>query len=142
MAKAETRTFVSELGAFNIYKKNQGRLARQLTAAAIGLIVVVFAWTLAHNRPLADQPSSIRIAVAGMVLVIGGWLAFRVVNYPPFAEFLISVEGEMHKVTWSSWPELWRAVAVVLSTMIFLGLILALYDFVWAWVLRAIGVIQ
>ena len=142
MAKAETRSFVSELGAFNIFKKNQGRLARQLTAAAIGLIVVVFAWSVVHDKLLLTQPNSVRIAVAGIILVVGGWLTFRIVNYPPFAEFLISVEGEMHKVTWSSWPELWRAVAVVLCTMIFLGSILALYDFVWAWFLRAIHVIQ
>jgi len=142
MAKAETRSFVSELGAFNIFKKNQGRVARQLTAGAIGLIVIVFAWSVYHDKSLSSQPNSVRMMVAGIIIVVGGWLTFRIVNYPPFAEFLISVEGEMHKVTWSSWPELWRAVAVVLSTMIFLGLILALYDFVWAWLLRSVGVIQ
>lgn len=142
MAKAVTRSFVAELGTISIFKRNQGRITRQLTAAGIGLIFVVFAWSLVHGPLLVQQSNTVKIVIGGIILAAGGWLTFRIVNYPPFAEFLISVEGEMHKVTWSAWPELWRAVIVVLCTMVFLGLILAVYDFVWATILRAIHVIQ
>ena len=41
MAKPEEATFVGELWTLNIYKRNQGRLARQITAAAVGLIVLL-----------------------------------------------------------------------------------------------------
>ena len=59
----------------------------------------------------------------------GIWLAFRAVNLPQFADFLISVEAEMDKVTWSSRQELYRATVVVITTMVLLGAILLLYDF-------------
>jgi preprotein translocase subunit SecE len=141
MARTETRSFVSELGAFNIYKRNQGRLTRQLTAAGIGLLVAVGAYWL-FDTPLRGVMLPVRMSLVAVFVTVGAWLTFRLVNYAPFAEFLIAVEGEMHKVTWSSWPELWRATAVVLSTMLFLGVILYVYDTTWALLLRYLHVIQ
>lgn len=141
MARTEARSFVAELGAANIYKRNQGRLTRQLTAAGVGLLVAVGAYWL-YDTPLRSVDVPIKLSVVAVILAVGGWATFRLVNYPPFAEFLISVEGEMHKVSWSTWPELWRATGVVLSTMIFLGCVLLVYDTLWAVILRAIGVIM
>ena len=46
------------------------------------------------------------------VLVGGLWASFRVVQLPSFADFLISVEAEMNKVSWPSWDELIRASIV------------------------------
>ena len=49
------------------------------------------------------------------VLAAGlGWLIFRLVQYPPFVDFLIATEAEMNKVSWTSRAELNRATAVVL----------------------------
>ena len=61
---------------------------------------------------------------------IGAWAAFRVVNIPRFAEFLISVENEMGKVSWPSRGELFRASLVVLIVIFMLTAILFTYDFV------------
>ena len=44
-------------------------------------------------------------------MAIGLWASFRVVQMPAFADFLISVEGEMNKVSWPSRGELFRAIA-------------------------------
>ena len=130
MAKQETGTFWSELTAIGLYKSSQGRLARQLTAAALGIMVVSGAYILSVG-PLSGQSKAVQSAVPLAIVAIGGWVVFRLVNYPRFAEFLISVEAEMGKVSWAPKQELYRATIVVLSTMAFLAVVLFAYDFIW-----------
>lgn len=91
---------------------------------------------------LADVDSTVRIIVSAVVAVAGLWAAYRVVNYPQFAEFLIEVQHEMAKVSWPSWPNLQRSTAVVLFTMALLSVVLFCYDVVWHWVLKLIHVLQ
>jgi preprotein translocase subunit SecE len=142
MAKQNQNTaFWSELFKANLYKRNQGRLARQLTWVGVMAIVAFGTWTLSQGA-LAEYDRPIRIGVPLLLTVAAGWIAFRAVNYPRFADFLISVEAEIDKVSWSSWPELIRATIVVLCTMLFLGAVLAGYDFAWVSFFRWIGVLQ
>ena len=44
-----------------------------------------------------------------------GWIIFRIVHFPPFAEFLIATEAEMNKVSWTNKDDLFRATTVVLD---------------------------
>ena len=141
MAKAEVGTFWGELASASLYKRNQGRLSRQLTGAGLAGLVGVGAWRLSQTVLLSSE-AWLRYGVPIAIAAVGAWFAFRLVNYPRFAEFLISVEGEMSKVSWPSWVELRRSTVVVLSTMIFLGLVLFTYDFIWYRVLSWIGVLQ
>ena len=140
MAKPENGSFWSELLAVDLYKRNQGRLARQLTAAAIGLMVVAGAYILSQG-PMADYSRGVKVGVPLAITALAAWLVFRLVNYPRFAEFLISVEAEMGKVSWASKQELYRATVVVLSTMFFLAFVLFFFDFLWQWIFRQIGVL-
>lgn len=122
------------------YKRNQGRMARQLTFAAMVAIVAVGAWKLSELEfgaglvPEAIQ-SVLSPRVFGqfvlpvIVLAIGAWIAYRIINIPRFAEFLISVENEMSKVAWPSRSELFRASLVVLVVIFVLTAILLVYDF-------------
>jgi preprotein translocase subunit SecE len=141
MAKPETASLWSELLSVGLYKRNQGRLARQLTAAALGAMVVVGAYILSQG-PLAGFGRAVSTGAPLGICLVAGWLIFRIVNYPPFAEFLISVEGEMGKVSWPSRQEWWRATIVVLTTMLFLALVLFVYDWFWLESLKLIGVLQ
>lgn len=141
MARIADGSLWSELLSANLYKRSQGRLARQLTAAALGLIVVVGAYTLSQG-PLLNFSDTVRSTVPLAICAIAGWIIFRIVNYPVFAEFLISVEGEMSKVSWASRQEWWRATVVVLSTMFFLAIVLFAYDWFWLRALSLIGVVQ
>jgi preprotein translocase subunit SecE len=52
----------------------------------------------------------------------------RIVNLPSFADFLISVEAEMNKVSWPSRGELYRASLVVIVVIFLLTAILLAYD--------------
>ncbi len=63
-------------------------------------------------------------------LALGAWIAFRIVNIPSFADFLISVEAEMNKVSWPSRGELYRASLVVIVVIFLLTAILFTYDLV------------
>jgi preprotein translocase subunit SecE len=141
MAKPENGSFWNELLAVGLYKRNQGRLTRQLTAAGLGALVVVGAYVLSQG-PLSGYTAAVRSGVPAVIVVIAAWMIFRLVNWPLFAEFLISVEAEMNKVSWASPKELYRATIVVLSTMLFLGVVLFAYDNMWLWILTKIGVLQ
>lgn len=141
MAKAEDGSIWRELLSARLYKRSQGRLARQLTALGLGTIVVAGAYILSQG-PLAGSAAAVRTGVPLGICVVAGWTIFRLVNYPQFAEFLISVEGEMAKVSWPSRQEWWRATIVVLSTMLFLAVVLFLWDLIWLRALTAIGVVQ
>jgi preprotein translocase SecE subunit len=72
------------------------------------------------------------------------WLAYRVVNYPVFADFLIATEAEMNKVSWTTRKRLVQDTIVVLVTVILMTLFLFVVDIIWFQVLSwpPIGVIQ
>src|SRR5215213_6645952 len=108
------------------YKRSQGRMARQITFFAILAAVAIGAWRLSD----AATTEMSRYAIPAAVIAIGGWAAFRVVNIPRFADFLISVEAEMNKVSWPSRGELFRASMVVIVVIFLLTAILFTYDLV------------
>jgi len=143
MAKAKAESVVVEFLSVNLYKRNQGKLTRQLTAAAVVLVFGFGALTLGRGM-LSDSSAAIHYGVPGAIAAIGAWLAFRAVNYSKFADFLISVEAEMDKVSWSSWGELRRSTVVVIVTMFSLGALLFFYDVFWQWFfsLRYINFLQ
>ena len=73
------------------------------------------------NTMLAETDRPIRIGIPCAIGLFGMWFGFRLVNYPRFADFLISVEAEMDKVSWPDWPYLVRATGVVMGVMFFTG---------------------
>jgi preprotein translocase subunit SecE len=116
-------------------------LVRQLTAGAAIAAVVLAAWTMSIHL-LNGQDQAVQYGVPIALAIAGIWAVYRLVNYPPFADFLIDVEGEMAKVSWPSAGELKRATVVVLTTMITLSLVLFLYDNLWLQVLRFLRILQ
>jgi preprotein translocase subunit SecE len=61
------------------------------------------------------------------------------VNIPKFADFLVSVESELEKVTWPTRHEVIQATIVVLVAMFSLGVFLFLIDLLWTWLFSFIG---
>src|SRR5207248_2889718 len=45
---------------------------------------------------------SVQFTVPLLLLAAGMWLAWRVVNLPMFADFLIATEAELNKVSWTT----------------------------------------
>jgi preprotein translocase subunit SecE len=108
------------------YKRSQGRIARQVTFFAVLAAVAIGAWRLSS----AASTDVGRYIVPSIVAAVGAWAAFRIVNIPRFADFLISVEAEMNKVSWPSRAELFRASLVVILVIFLLTAILFGYDLV------------
>lgn len=142
MAKPKNNeSFWRELLAVGLYKRNQGRLTRQLSGVALALIVFFGAWRL-YEGPLHDFPGLIGGGVPFSLALLGAWIIYRAVNFPQFADFLISVEAEMDKVSWSSRDELLRATVVVIVTMVVMGVVLFFFDMIWQRFFEFIGFLQ
>ncbi len=62
-----------------------------------------------------------RLALPAAFAVVLGWIIFRIVHFPPFAEFLIATEAEMNKVSWTNKEDLIRATTVVLATVLLMA---------------------
>ena len=117
-------------GFFNTsrYKRSQGRVARNLTLTAMVAVVAAGAWLLSDRYSSGSEIQQYVIPL--VVLAAGCWASYRVINIPAFADFLISVEAEMNKVSWPTRSELWRASMVVIVVIFFLAALLFAYDIV------------
>ena len=153
-------TFFRELLHVGIYKRSQGRVTRQITFAALAAAIalgllrlssILMTSSLAGNmaagfaaRPLLLPFFWIATGCAWISAVPGfylwfptlllaafAWVAYRLVNFPSFADFLIAVEAEMNKVSWPTRIELFRSSIVVLIMMFAFGIFLAGCDIFW-----------
>jgi preprotein translocase SecE subunit len=85
----------------------------------------------------------IRITVPILLILLSLWFAWRVVNLPTFADFLIATEAELNKVSWTTRRRLFQDTVVVLMTMVLLAGLLFAMDQIWLHLLswKRIGVI-
>lgn len=142
MAKEKTATanpILRELFQFGIYKRSQGKIARQVTFGVLWVCVALGAWRLSVFE--VDAGRTMQFVVPGILFALGTWLAFRVVNVPAFADFLIAVEAEMNKVSWPTRSELIRSSMVVIFCIFFLAAILYAYDLFWTMLLQLLRVV-
>jgi preprotein translocase SecE subunit len=115
-------------------KKEEDKPTKAAPFAATGLPVY---------QPLTLLPA-LRYSLPLLLLAASIWLAWRVVNFPPFADFLIATEAELNKVSWTTRPRLIQDTIVVLVTVALLAMFLFLMDQTWRVVLssKPIGVLQ
>ena len=143
MAKAKNAPmslFVREFFQLSIYKRSQGRIARQVTFGALFVAILLAAWRLSVYGSTSGP--EMQLVVPGVVVLVGSWIAFRVVNLPNFADFLIAVEAEMNKVSWPTRGELWRSSMVVILLIMFLAAVLFGYDVFWRQLLSVLQIVQ
>ena len=114
-------SFFANLVSTNLYKGSQGRITRRSTFIGLAL---VFLW-----RDQALGAASNISAV--VIMILGVWCSFRTINFPAFADFLVSVEAEMAKVSWPSKRELFANTKVVLIFMLLFILLIFAYDIVF-----------
>jgi preprotein translocase subunit SecE len=139
----QPRTFVLfflNLLQTGLYKPMQGWYARLYTALGLGVIAAAGVWKLWEAA--ADYGPYWRLGLPTGAALVLGWFIFRVVHFPPFAEFLIATEAEMNKVSWTSKEDLFRMTTVVLTTVFLMAVFLFVVDWLWLFILRAIGVLQ
>jgi preprotein translocase SecE subunit len=140
------------------YKRTQGLKLRRYTIIGILLVGLSGVWTMIHHQTIGtgdlrlampfDWPtltvlSDKQYAVPLLLTAATLWVAWRAVNVPPFADFLVATEAEMNKVSWSSRKKLFQDTAVVLITTLMLTGFLLVVDLFWGWALsnRYVGVL-
>ncbi len=124
----------------SMYKPLQGRIVRQVTFITVAIIALLIAYEMSTISLITAAFSGATYAFGLLFSVAGVWIAYRVVNHPPFADFLIAVEAEMNKVSWPTWPELWKASVVVIFVIFSMSLSLWIFDLVWAYLFWLIGI--
>lgn len=144
--------------SFAQYKRSLGLRIRRLTILGILIVGGTGAWALRPSTGLLpdkwmlampfDVPAVTFMTDANYVipLLLGAltlWIAFRAVNVPDFAEFLVATEAEMNKVSWSSRKRLMQDTVVVLLTTLIMTLFLLAVDLFWGWLLsrQTVGVL-
>src|SRR6185437_801650 len=86
-------------------------------------------------RSLTLVPS-VQFTIPLLLLAASLWLAWRIVNVPAFADFLIATEAEMNKVSWTTQRRLVQDTIVVLVTVLLMAFYLAFCDVGWQAVLK------
>ncbi|MHB8897892.1 MAG: preprotein translocase subunit SecE [Thermoguttaceae bacterium] len=132
--------FFQELFRVGLYKRTQGRIARQVTFAAVAVCILAGTYQLYNFMITASQVW--RMTLPAVLMIVGLWAAYRLVNLPAFADFLIAVEAEMNKVSWPTRGELYRSAAVVLVTVFVLAILLFFFDFFWREFFMTVGVMD
>ena len=91
-------------------------------------------------RLLPVAPYTLLFLLGGLTL----WGAWRIVNYPTFADFLIATEAELNKVSWTTRRKLMQDTVVVLVTVALMAVYLFAMDQAWSHLLhwQPIRVIQ
>jgi preprotein translocase subunit SecE len=152
-------SFVQGLFQVGLYKRTQGRIARQVTFVAMLAVFLIAAWRLyatIAGTPnggwlYASLPAAVvdvlrhvpmMYVVPGIVAAVGLWLSYRTVNVPRFADFLIAVEAEMNKVTWPTRTHLIRNSAVVIVVMLVLAVVLYVFDMAWITIFKSINILK
>jgi preprotein translocase subunit SecE len=131
---------IEEFLRVGVYKRSQGRIIRQVTFAALALTLLIGLWRLVMLLRGYGDSAWVCYAAPGVLAVFGLWAAYRSVNLPAFADFLIAVEAEMNKVSWPTRSELFRWSVVVIVMIFSIGLLLAAFDLFWVWFFTLIGV--
>ncbi|HJZ56676.1 MAG TPA: preprotein translocase subunit SecE, partial [Gemmataceae bacterium] len=139
------------------YKRVLGQKVRRLTILGLLLIgatgvyslwyqgMIPANWVLA--MPFGWEPVTVipeaRYVIPLLLVLLNLWIAYRMVNLPMFAEFLIATEAEMNKVSWTTRKRLAQDTVVVLVTTLLLTLFLLLVDVFWGWLLsrETVGVL-
>jgi preprotein translocase SecE subunit len=94
-------------------------------------------------RALTLLPS-VQFTVPLLILAASIWFAWRIVNLPVFADFLIATEAEINKVSWTTRKRLVQDTIVVLVTVVLMAGFLFGTDIVWKVLLgsKVINVLQ
>lgn len=126
-----------------LYKRNQGKIARQVTFVSAAVICLLVAWRISQ----ADWVDSRNLflgsnyLIPGIIALIGLWFCYRLVNISKFADFLIAVEAEMNKVSWPSKAELVRSAIIVIGVIVVLAFCLFVFDFLWRLLFQTLGIV-
>jgi len=113
---------------FDIYKRGQGKYTRLCSAFAIAIIAGLGCLQLYKKLQAGDIGLWVETMVPAGLFVVLALFAFWLVNKPSIADFLISAEGEMKKVSWSSRQEITVSTFIVIVVVVLMAILLGTTD--------------
>ena len=129
--------------ALEFYKPDGAKVARSLTAASMGVLLLYGAMS-AHDflamgwwmEPLPgigevlseDFPISPRTILATVMVLVSAFATYYLCNHERYVDFLIDTEAELAKVTWPTKPEVQSSTAIVILVTVLLGIYIFLVD--------------
>ncbi len=120
---------------FDIYKRGQGKYTRLCSAFGAAIIAGLGCWQLYIKLEGAEWGLSKQATLLIATMVPAGLfvalclLIFLLVNKQSIADFMISAEGEMKKVSWSSRKEIAVSTFIVIIVVIVMATLLGVADF-------------
>ncbi len=132
-----------ELFRIRRYKASQGKLVRKLTMIAVWVVFASGAFVFSQmtfERLAFLNNEAVRYFLTAVLAALGIWFGFRLVNWPTFGDFLVSVEAEMVKVSWPGRAELYSSTMVVLVVFFILVAMIFAFDLLWIWIFGTLGV--
>jgi preprotein translocase subunit SecE len=152
---------VQRSGFFTIYKKGQGYWTRICTAGGAVLFLVFLMSFLYRYLPIWIRPfivpdnavgaqadaatataERIAIGICAAVGLLFVFFAWRIMNKPDNADFLIATDSEMKKVNWTSQKELVGSTKVVIFFMLVIATVLFLIDVIFGYFFWLITVLK
>ena len=136
--------------SFHSHKRTQGVHVRRYVMIGLLLVGGTGAYTIHEHQTLGTGDAVFTVPFTGwqvpllparelvvpaLITLATLWAAWRAVNMPVFADFLIATEAEMNKVSWTSRKKLIQDTIVVLVTVVVLTLFLLVIDLFWGWLL-------
>jgi len=113
---------------FGIYKNNQAKYTRLCSAFGFGLIAAMGCLLLYRKLEGADFGLWVSTMVPVGVFAGIAFLIFWLSNKPSVADFLISAEGEVKKVSWSSRKEIAVSTFIVIVFVVIMATLLGIAD--------------
>jgi preprotein translocase SecE subunit len=135
-------------GFFTIYKRGQGYWTRMGTAIGAALIAFLFAEFVYGRLKVAVSvyhwPLNIwaMVGIAGAVFAGIMLFAWRMMNKPGNADFLIATDSEMKKVNWTTKKELIGSTKVVIFFMVLIAALLFTLDVLFGYLFHFIKVLE
>ena len=118
---------------FDIYKRSQGKYTRLCSAFGTAIVVGLGCLKLYRKLEGADLGLWVEIMVPAALFVILAFVIFWLVNKATVADFMISAEGEMKKVSWSTRKEISVSTFIVIVVVFLMAALLGVTDLVFGW---------
>ena len=126
---------------FGFYKRGQGKYTRLCSAFAAAIIAGLGCWRLYEKLQASDLGLWVETMVPAGLFVVSGLLIYWLANKPSVADFMITAEGEMKKVSWSSRQEIAVSTFIVIVVVILMATLLGTTDLSFRaffdWLLRS-----
>jgi len=114
-----------------IYKRGQGKNTRLWSALAVATVTGIGCYQLYKKLDATDLSLYVKFIIPVALFAVLSLFIYWLVNKPSLVDFMISAEGEMKKVSWSSRQEIMVSTMIVIVVVVLMAGLLGTTDLVF-----------